>query len=157
MKFSVFVPILTAATTLADQLRFDTTYDNANQSLSTVACSDGVNGLLTKGFTTFGSLPTFPNIGGASAVTGFNSPNCGSCWNVTFTNSTTGDSTTLSILAIDVGSGFVVSQEAMDNLTNDNAVALGVVNVDSVQVNASEFTYDACSSRLENIHSDAEI
>ncbi|GAW06681.1 cerato-platanin 7 [Lentinula edodes] len=114
MKFSVFVPILTAATTLADQLRFDTTYDNANQSLSTVACSDGVNGLLTKGFTTFGSLPTFPNIGGASAVTGFNSPN----W----------DSTTLSILAIDVGSGFVVSQEAMDNLTNDNAVALELVH-----------------------------
>ncbi|KAJ3731667.1 cerato-platanin-like protein [Lentinula guzmanii] len=137
MKFTIFVPILTAASTMADQLRFDTTYDNANQSLSTVACSNGMNGLLTKNFTTFGSLPTFPNIGGASAVTGFDSPNCGSCWNVTFTNTTTGNATTLSILAIDVASGFVVSQEAMDTLTDGNAVALGVVNVDSVQVNAS--------------------
>ncbi|KAJ3819183.1 cerato-platanin-related secreted protein [Lentinula raphanica] len=139
MLFSILVTILTAASTItADQLRFDTTYDNENQSLATVACSNGENGLLTKNFTTFGSLPNFPNIGGASAVTMFNSPNCGSCWNVTFTNASTGDNTTLSILAIDVAAtGFVVSLEAMNNLTDGNAVALGVVNVDSVQVNSS--------------------
>ncbi|KAF5364542.1 hypothetical protein D9757_010973 [Collybiopsis confluens] len=137
MKLSIFLSILAATVTSADQLRFDTVYDIANQSLATVACSTGANGLLTRGFTTFGSLPTFPNIGGASAITGFNSAQCGSCWNVTFTNAT-GISRSLNILAIDVASpGFVVSQEAMDNLTNNNAVAFGVVNVVSAQLSAA--------------------
>ncbi|KAF8577426.1 hypothetical protein K439DRAFT_1639753 [Ramaria rubella] len=47
----------------------------AHHSLSIVACSNGVNGLLTKGFTTFDSLPTFTNIGVIDidiTFTGFN-------------------------------------------------------------------------------------
>ncbi|KIK59070.1 hypothetical protein GYMLUDRAFT_169991 [Collybiopsis luxurians FD-317 M1] len=137
MKLSILVPILAAALTWADELRFDTVYDNGNQSLATVSCSNGANGLLTRGFTTFNSLPTFPNIGGSSAIPGFNSPQCGSCWNVTFTNAA-GASTSLNITAIDhAASGFVVSQEAMDKLTNNNAVAFGVVNVTSAQLAAS--------------------
>ncbi|KAL4248008.1 cerato-platanin family protein [Abortiporus biennis] len=61
---------------------FDQTYDNASNSLDIVACSDGSNGMITKGFTTFGSLPNFPNIGGSFSITGFNSASCGSCWQV---------------------------------------------------------------------------
>ena len=52
-------------------------YDPGTQSLSTMACSDGSNGLLTKGYNFLGDLPTFPNIGGCSVVTSWNSPNCG--------------------------------------------------------------------------------
>lgn len=63
---------------------FDNTYDNASGSLNTVACSNGPNGLESKGFTTFGSLPSFPNIGGAQVISGFNSPNCGTCWKLEF-------------------------------------------------------------------------
>jgi len=67
---------------------YDNTYDNGKNSLSIVACSNGQYGLLTKGFTTFNSLPSFPFIGGAQAVTGWNSPNCGSCWALTYKGKT---------------------------------------------------------------------
>jgi hypothetical protein len=67
---------------------YDNTYDNPYGSLNGVACSNGENGLLTKGFTTFGSLPSFPYIGGAQAVTGWNSPQCGSCWALTYQGKT---------------------------------------------------------------------
>jgi hypothetical protein len=136
--FAIAAPALGSIVGADPELRYDTTYDNKNQSLATVACSDGANGLLTRNFTTFGSLPSFPNIGAASAITGWNSTQCGTCWNVTYTNTSTKAATTLSITAIDVaGTGFVVSQEAMDHLTGNNAVQFGVVNVTSVQVNAS--------------------
>jgi hypothetical protein len=79
MKFlSVFalfaLPLAVSATLITD----DPVFDNATESLSVVACSDGANGMLTKGYNVFGDLPTFPNIGGSSAVAGWNSPNCGS-------------------------------------------------------------------------------
>lgn len=66
LSLLVSAAIAASAVAESDTLRYDTTYDNAGQSLSTVTCSDGTNGLLTKGFTTFGSLPTFPNIGAFS-------------------------------------------------------------------------------------------
>nr|AGL40521.1 cerato-platanin 6 [Crinipellis campanella] len=141
MKASLFLSSLALALlptqTFAVTLAYDTVYDNAAGSLSTVACSDGANGLLTRGFTTFGSLPSFPNIGAAEAITGWNSTACGSCWEVTFTNSS-GIAKSLNITAIDVATpGFVLAQAAMDELTNNNAVAFGRVDVTSRQVNAS--------------------
>ncbi|KIK59090.1 hypothetical protein GYMLUDRAFT_139795, partial [Collybiopsis luxurians FD-317 M1] len=124
----------------ASQVRFDTAYDDPSRSLATVACSDGPNGLMTKGYTTFNSLPSFPNIGAASAVTGWNSPECGTCWQLT-----SSDGKTINILAIDHtnndninnsgdGDAFVVSREAMDTLTGGNAVAVGTADVTSTQV-----------------------
>ncbi|TDL22980.1 immunomodulatory protein [Rickenella mellea] len=127
MKFSsvAFFSVL-FATTYGAQVTYDNTYDAPRGSLSTVACSNGANGLLTKGFTTFGSLPKFPFIGGAQAVVSWNSPNCGSCWNLTY------QGTTISVLAIDhAGSGFNIAQRAMDTLTHGQAVDLGVVQVAS--------------------------
>ncbi|KAH9022613.1 hypothetical protein EDB84DRAFT_494826 [Lactarius hengduanensis] len=65
MKFTSTIVSFAAlfSVALAVDVRYDTAYDNAQASLTTVACSDGTNGLLTKNFTTFGSLPSFPNIG----------------------------------------------------------------------------------------------
>jgi len=80
--------LLLAGTTYADTVSFDNVYDNPAGDLNTVTCSTGSNGLVTKGFKTFGSLPTFPNIGGAAAVTGFNSAGCGTCWALTFNGTT---------------------------------------------------------------------
>jgi Cerato-platanin len=74
---------LLVASALADTVSFDNTYDNSAGSLATVACSDGANGLLSR-FPTFGTLPTFPNIGGAQAVVAHGSPNCGTCWQLSF-------------------------------------------------------------------------
>lgn len=68
------VPLLVSATPITS----DPVYDNATESLGAVACSDGPNGMLTKGYNVFGDLKTFPYIGGSSAVAAWNSPNCGS-------------------------------------------------------------------------------
>lgn len=140
MKFSsIFISVVLAALptlSLADTLAYDNTYDNASGSLSTVACSDGPNGLETRGFTTFGSLPSFPHIGAAAAVAGWNSPNCGTCWQLTYTSG--GTTRSINVLAVDhAGSGFNVAQAAMDELTGGQAVFLGRINVTSKQVASS--------------------
>ena len=121
-----------AAPALGVTLSYDETYDNSAGSLSTVACSDGSNGLLTKGFSTFGSLPHFPNVGGAQAVGGWNSASCGTCWQLTWNGKS------INVLAIDhADEGFNVAKEAMDTLTGGQAAALGRIDVDATQVDAS--------------------
>ncbi|KAI8984927.1 Cerato-platanin [Trametes punicea] len=112
---------------------YDQTYDNSSGDLHTVACSDGPNGLLTKGFTTFGSLPNFPNIGGAAAVAGWNSPNCGTCWKLTYNGKS------INVLAVDhTDSGFNIALEALNTLTDGEGVFLGRIDADAVQVAASQ-------------------
>lgn len=135
MQLPIVLAVLAALTApiLADveTVSFDNTYDNAANSLDIVACSDGPNGLLTKGFTTFGSLPT-KFIGGAAAVAGFNSPECGSCWQLTF------QGTSINVLAIDhTLSGFNIAQSAMDALTDNQAEFLGRINATVTQVDPS--------------------
>jgi len=127
-----------AVTTLADTVAYDQTYDNASNSLNIVACSDGANGLETRGFTTLGSLPKFPFIGAAGAVEGWNSVNCGTCWQLTYTNAT-GVKKTIDVLAVDHAAPgtFNVALEAMNTLTNNQGVQLGRVTVTSAQVAAS--------------------
>ncbi|KAI0093823.1 eliciting plant response-like protein [Irpex rosettiformis] len=131
--FSAILAVLSlAAVGQSVSVSWDTVYDNAGGSLATVACSDGTNGLLTKGFTTFSSLPNFPRIGGAPAVGGWNSAACGTCWKLTFNGKS------INVLAVDVGQdGFNLSQEAMNELTNGQAIQLGRVNANATQVAAS--------------------
>ncbi|KAJ3719933.1 snodprot1 [Lentinula raphanica] len=133
--FSILVPAFAAAFVAADTLQYDPIYDQGSESLAVVACSDGANGLLTQGFTTFNSLPTFPNIGAFGAVTGWNSPECGTCWQISYTNSN-GATKTLNAIAVDhAGSGLInLSEEAMNTLTNGNAVQFGAVQVTATQV-----------------------
>ncbi|KAG1856381.1 Cerato-platanin [Suillus subalutaceus] len=114
--FSISVFVLSSLAQTTETLSYDTTYDNASLSLSSVACSDGTNGLETKGYTTLGSLPTFPNVGGVYTVTGYNSAACGTCYNVTYGTT---------------------SQTAMNTLTGNLAVELGRVDVTSTQVDVS--------------------
>lgn len=93
-------------------LRATTTYDNKSGSLNSVACSDGSNGLSAQ-FPTFSDILCFHFIGGAFDIV-WNSPNCGSCWNLI--NMVTGVS--INIIAIDsAGSGFNVAQEAFERLS----------------------------------------
>ncbi|KNZ72311.1 Protein SnodProt1, partial [Termitomyces sp. J132] len=130
-------PSVIPALALADSVSFDQVYDDAAASLATVSCSDGPNGLLPRGFTTFGSLPNFPHIGGAAAVEGFNSVNCGTCWNLTYT-SPQGVSKSISVLAIDhAATGFNIALSAMNELTDNQAVFLGRVDAKATQVDAS--------------------
>ena len=115
---------LLASPALGVTLSYDETYDQSGTSLANVACSDGSHGLLTKGFTTFGSLPSFPEIGGAAAVACFNSPNCGTCWQLTYNGKS------INVLAIDhADEGFNIALRAMNTLTNGQAEQLGRIDV----------------------------
>lgn len=110
---------------------FDPTFDNPDGSMDGVACSNGVNGLETN-FTTFGSIPSFPSIGGAFDIV-WDSPNCGSCWNVT--NPATGVS--IQMTAIDTsGVGFNLAGEAFANLTNGNT-SIGVIDVAATKLSTT--------------------
>ncbi|CZR50164.1 probable SnodProt1 PRECURSOR [Phialocephala subalpina] len=111
---------------------YDTGYDDGSRSLSAVSCSDGTNGLLTKGYSTQSSLPSFPNIGGASVIAGWNSASCGTCWALTYNGNT------INVLAIDhANEGFNIAEAAMNTLTGGQAVALGRVDASYQQVDAS--------------------
>ncbi|KAI9433898.1 Cerato-platanin [Lactarius indigo] len=113
----------------AVNVRYDAVYDNPKGSLSTVTCSDGTNGLLTKGFTTFDSLPSFPNIGAAQVIKGFNSAACGTCWQITYVGKT------INVTAMDTAKdGFVLSLGAMNTLTGGHAKDLGVVGAQATQI-----------------------
>ncbi|KAL5536653.1 hypothetical protein ACEPAF_476 [Sanghuangporus sanghuang] len=134
MNFTtLFTTLLFATASFAVRAGFDNTYDDADASMNIVVCSDGANGLASR-FPTFGSVPTFPNIGGASAIPGWNSPQCGTCWQLTYSG--TGNS--IFVTAIDhADDGFNLSQEALDTLTNGRAVEFGVVDVTATRVDSS--------------------
>ncbi|KAJ8096352.1 hypothetical protein PM082_011513 [Marasmius tenuissimus] len=133
MKFFVATLALLTTSVAAVQLQYDNHYDDADASLATTACSDGPNGLLTHGYTTFGSIPRFPYIGAVDAIEGWNSGQCGSCWRITYNGKS------INVLGVDhAGSGFNVAQAAMDELTDGQAVNLGNIQVDAVQTSARD-------------------
>ncbi|KAG0701387.1 Cerato-platanin-domain-containing protein [Suillus ampliporus] len=138
MKFTaiatlVFAFALPAFAAPAD-LTWDPVYGNPYGSLSNVSCSNGGNGLLTKGYTNFASLPSFPNIGGIPGAT-WNSALCGSCWSLTYTASS-GIHTTIYITAVDSAVTYNVSPQAWTKLTNGVSFATGKVAVEATQVAA---------------------
>ncbi|KAI0643617.1 Cerato-platanin [Trametes meyenii] len=123
-----FLPVASAVS-----VSYDQTYDNAGQDLGGLACSDGPNGLQTKGFTTLGSLPHFPNVGGAAAIAGWNSAACGSCWQLAY------NGRSINVLAVDhADDGFNLALQAMNTLTNGQAVFLGRIDADAQEVDRSQ-------------------
>ncbi|KAJ7052609.1 immunomodulatory protein [Mycena amicta] len=139
-KFSALASLaLFAVAAVADSVAYDQTYDNGSNSMDIVACSNGANGLITRfGFETFSDIPNFPFIGAAGAVEGFNSVHCGECWQLTYTPAN-GAKKTINVVAIDhAGPGtFNIALEAMNTLTNNQAVQLGRVNVVATKVASS--------------------
>ncbi|KAJ5173514.1 Cerato-platanin [Penicillium coprophilum] len=115
---------------------FDPKYDVGTSSLTTVSCSNGINGLITQGYTDFASLPSFPNIGGAITIPGWNSPNCGKCYELHYSNGKIDNS--INVLAVDAApGGFNIGLQAMNNLTNGLAEQLGRVDATYVEVEDS--------------------
>lgn len=137
---TLFSLALISKTSLAGNalLAYDPAYDNGDTSLSAVACSDGPHGLESRGYKTLGSLPIFPNVGGAPAIAGWNSVNCGTCWQLTYVPDNGNKQTNITILAIDKGDGFVTGLRAMNALTGGRAQDLGKVNVTSQKVDSSK-------------------
>jgi hypothetical protein len=101
--------------------------------MTAVSCSDGANGLITKyGWQTQGAIPAYPYIGGYQGIAGWNSDQCGTCYSLTYNGKT------IYVLAIDhSATGFNLAQQAMDDLTNGQAVQLGRIDVPYVQVASS--------------------
>ncbi|KAK4645720.1 hypothetical protein QC761_0035420 [Podospora bellae-mahoneyi] len=131
MHFSKIFSIFTlAAAASATTVSYDIGYDDPNRSLESVACSDGMNGLIWKyGWKKQGDVRNFPFIGGAQAVAGWNSPNCGTCWSATWNGNT------IYVLAIDhTGSGLNLGLRGMDALTNGHGQELGRVDAVVAQV-----------------------
>jgi hypothetical protein len=134
---SFIIPLLAFLPAARSALvQYDTVYDNRATSLNAVACSDGKNGMITKGYKTFGDLPSFPHIGAASAVEGYNSASCGSCWELSYTNDKT--TTSIFVTAIDhAGEGFVITQMGLQHLGGQQAVNTGKINATATRVGGS--------------------
>ncbi|KAG1745943.1 Cerato-platanin [Suillus paluster] len=137
MKFTVVTALLSAFAlpvfAVPAYVTWDPTYSNPYASLTTVSCSNGSNGLLTKGYTNFMSLPSFPNIGGVPGAT-WNSALCGSCWNLTYT-APSGNHNTISITAVDSASTYNVSPNTFSALTNGTvSLETGKFAVEATQV-----------------------
>ena len=63
------------------------------------------------------------------APVGWNSPNCGTCWQLKYKNNT------INVLAIDhARSGFNIALAAMNKLTNNQAEHLGIVQATVTEV-----------------------
>jgi hypothetical protein len=131
--------------------------------MTAVACSDGSNGLITRyGWQTqgnippstsyhhqkptippkntltptlpsdIGQIPRFPYIGASDSIAGWNSGNCGQCLSVSYGGKT------IYVLAVDhADAGLVLSTGALNDLTNGQAVALGVVDAQVQSVDVS--------------------
>jgi hypothetical protein len=118
------IPFFTTATPVDTSVTvsYDTTYDNPNLDLLTTSCSNGPNGLVTKGYPTAGKIPNFSNVGGAFTVAAWDSPNCGACYKLTY------GTTSIYVTAIDhAGQGFNLAEAAMNALTGNMAEQLGRV------------------------------
>ncbi|KAI0786697.1 immunomodulatory protein [Abortiporus biennis] len=130
---TITTPVLSTPTPATVKVTYDPVYDKKTTSLSSVACSNGKHGLLTKGYKTLGALKAFPMLGGASAVSGWNDPDCGSCWEITYKNKT------ITVLAVDhCDDGFNLSEAALNKLTNGKAVEKGYVKATAKKVDAKQ-------------------
>ncbi|KZV96748.1 allergen Asp f 15 precursor [Exidia glandulosa HHB12029] len=130
MRFSAVIaaalPItlsLAATTSMKGTVSYDTVYDNSKLSTLNIACSDGSHGLNTKGYKTIGALDTYPYVGGAPAVTGWNSAACGSCYQLSY------NGTSVYYTAIDKAKTFNMGLNAMNKLTGGKAKKIGVATV----------------------------
>lgn len=133
---SLFLPILAAPQSPGHppvlHVTYSTQYDNKKLSLNGVACSNGANGLITKGYKTLGDLKNFPNVAAAQYIEGWNSTNCGSCYKLIW------GPNSIYVLGVDhVADGFVLSQAALDKLTGGQAVSLGSTEAAVIGVQGS--------------------
>ncbi|KAJ4355765.1 uncharacterized protein N0V89_003785 [Didymosphaeria variabile] len=132
MKFSTAVSAIAlgfASVTSAITVSYDTGYDDTSRSMTAVSCSDGANGLITKyGWQTQANIKT-PYYGGYQGVAGWNSPQCGTCYSLTYNGKT------IYALAVDhTAAGFNLNKKGLDALTNNQATQLGRVDAQYSQV-----------------------
>ncbi|CAK1357382.1 Protein SnodProt1 [Cercospora beticola] len=130
MKFTAALLSIAALAT-ATTVSYDEGYDDAARSLTAVSCSDGNTGLITKGYSTQGSIPTFPNIGGSWEIAGWGSPQCGACYTVSY------QGRSINVVGIDrSGDGLNLSKAALNTLTGGRAVEVGRIDAQVTRVDS---------------------
>ena len=104
------------------EVRYNGVYGNSALSTLNTACSNGINGLTTKGYPTLGSLKNFPYVGASPTVEGWNSTQCGACYKINYKGKG------IYVTAVDRSTpGFVLSTAVLNELTGGLAVELGVI------------------------------
>jgi len=87
--------------------------------------------MLNKNWHILDDIPTWPDVGSARAIEGFNSKNCGNCYKLTYKG------IWVKITAISTAQGahdFVVSKNTLNFLTGGKADALGSITVDYTSI-----------------------
>ena len=89
---------------------------------------------LFSGYKVLGQLPGFPRVGGTWFVGGWGSPDCGTCWKLTYKGNS------INVLAVDHSAegSFNIALGAMNELTHGQAINLGRIDVEYTQVPASQ-------------------
>ncbi|KAG7449547.1 Cerato-platanin [Guyanagaster necrorhizus] len=106
-----FIPSYTLAVTVG----YGSGYGIGSNSLANDAFSDGSNGLLTKLYTTYSSVPNSPYIASSDSITGWNSLSY--------------NGRTINVLAID--------HAALNDLANRHAIEYGSGQAAATQANTS--------------------
>ncbi|PWY74384.1 Cerato-platanin-domain-containing protein [Aspergillus heteromorphus CBS 117.55] len=131
LSSALAAPVDAAADATSVSVSYDTAYDVSTTSLDTVSCSDGTYGLVSK-WPTFGSIPSFPYIGGSPTIAGWDDPNCGKCYELDYAGNV------IYITAIDAApGGFNIGLTAMNALTGGEAEDLGRVTATYTLVDSS--------------------
>lgn len=120
--------------TSPDLVTHDSGYDDPDRELTSLACSDGPNGLMTKyKWKIQGDIAGFPYIGGADVISGWNSPLCGSCWKLEY------EGNRIHVMVVDhAGNGFNIADSALDELTDGKGIEQGRINVQATRVSVRE-------------------
>ena len=77
-------------------------YDNPNQTISTSGINPNCSAYFTeKNFNTFGDLPNFPDIGGASPPSN-TSNGCGNCWKLIMIHGDSDNPIYIKVFSVDI-------------------------------------------------------
>lgn len=140
LLFLLCTAVALAETVIAQSRKAYVTYHmySSRTPLTSVACSDGANGLMTK-YKVSTLARWFPNVGAASFAH-WNSPECGSCYKLTHSNGKTIFITVVDMCGTQRGyaAHFDISPAAFRQLGGAAGVAAGSFSVTYQKVAAGQ-------------------
>ncbi|KAF3912473.1 hypothetical protein ABW20_dc0104596 [Dactylellina cionopaga] len=143
VNFLTYVPVFVAAVA-ASTLKYDSHYSySTNSALTSYACSDGANGLITKTHTQNAQQlksklkPNVYLVAGPS-VGGWNSPNCGKCFNARNPK----NNKSFKFIVVDVATPALVGgEDAFRAISPSGGLAEGSLNVYLSELKPSDCFY----------------